>query len=266
MTSRRRIFKEDAWTSLEPHQKGLLIGLGLGTALWAFTGALSWIAAGVGLGSGIGFLLGRRRARTRTQAPTPSLRLPTTPPPRRKPTPRMLTEEERESSLYAAAWFNGTRMAEGKTDRAGALAHMRETIGGFPPERYETQLDATLAGIEKEKVRVAARRAKDIAEARELDLLNAVFDLHYFNWRFSGHIGEYGLGPIDLVEALGDLWSREQIDEAVARSDALIEEGIRMGAGSWDHEPNMAHLRAAHPEFSDRALSRALDWGHLIHR
>lgn len=262
MTGRRKILREDAWSSLAPHQKGLLIGLGIGTALWAFTGTLPWIAAGVGLGSGLGLLLGRRRARTQH----PPLGVPMTSPPRRKPMPRVLTEEERESSLYAAAWFNGTRMAEGKTDRAGALQHMRETIGGFPPERYETQLDATLAGIEEAKVRVSDRRAKDVAKARELDLLNAVFDLHYFNRRFSGRVGEYGLGPIDLVGALGDLWSREQIDEAVTRSDALIDEGIRMGVGSWDHEPNMARLRAAHPGFSERSLSRALDWGHIVHR
>ncbi|WP_424348375.1 hypothetical protein [Kocuria sp. CH-021] len=64
---------------------------------------------------------------------------------RRGPAARVLTEGERESSLSAADWFNGTRMAEGRTDRAGALKHMRETIGGFPPERYETQLDAALA-------------------------------------------------------------------------------------------------------------------------
>ncbi|GGG71147.1 hypothetical protein GCM10011374_39770 [Kocuria dechangensis] len=93
-----------------------------------------------------------------------------------------------------------------------------------------------------------------------------MFALHYFNRRFSGHIAEYGLGRIDLVEALGDLCSREQIDEAVARCGALIEEGIRTGYGPWDTDADMAHLRAAHPGFSDRSLGDALDWGHYYGR
>ncbi|KUG52958.1 hypothetical protein AVL61_12090 [Kocuria rosea subsp. polaris] len=264
--TRRRIFKEDAWSSLAPHQKGLLIGLGMGAALWAFTGTLSWIAAGVGLGSGLGLLLGRRRAHNHRPARTSVLRLSTTPRPRRTPSPRVLTEEQRESSLYAAAWFNGTRMAEGKTDRAGALKHMRETIGGFPPERYETQLDAALSGIEEAKARVAARRAKDIAEARQLDALNAVFELHYFNCRFSGHIGEYGLGPINLSEALGDLFDCEQIDEAVTRSDALIEEGWSCAYYPDDNGRQVQQLREHHPGYTDAHLHQAADWGYFMNR
>lgn len=48
--------------------------------------------------------------------------------------------------------------------------------------------------------------------------------------------------------------------------DPMLEEGIRMGAGSWDHETDTARLRRAHPGFGDRALSRARDRGHLVHR
>lgn len=178
----------------------------------------------------------------------------------------MLTEQERESSLHSTAWYNGARIVEDKTDRAGALATMRDTVPGFALERYETELADALAGIEKARNHVRARRAELVAEAQQLDPLNAVFALRYFNRRFTGHVGEYGLGPIDLIEALGDLGTLEQVDEAVKRSDALIEEGIRMGIGSWDHEPNMDHLRAIHPGFRDQALSKALNWGHLIHR
>jgi len=263
MNARRRIFKEDAWASMDPVQKGLVIGVGAGALLWMFTDSLSWPAVTIGLGVFIGQRISRRRPRTPQHLKDAMKKRSI---PRHTPTPRVLTEEEREFNLRSSAWYNGGRMHEGKTDRAGALEQMRKTIGDFPPERYETELDTALAGIEETKIRVAARRAKDVAEARQLDLLNAVFALHYFNRRFSGHVGEYGLGPIDLYEALSDLHPREQIDEAVQRSDALIEEGIRMGVGSWDHEPNMAHLRAAHPGFSDRALSKALDWGHLIYR
>lgn len=178
----------------------------------------------------------------------------------------MLTEQERESGLHSAAWYNGTRIAEDETDRAGALAAMRDTVPGFALERYETELADALVGIEKAKMRVRARRTELVAGARQLDPLNAVFALRFFNRRLSGHVGEYGLGPIDLIEALGDLCTLDQIDEALERSDALIEEGIRMGIGSWDHESDMAHLRAIHPGFRDQALSKALDWGHLIHR
>ncbi len=264
--TRRRIFKEDAWTSLNPVQQGLIIGVGAGAVLGAFTDDLPWIAAGVFLGVGIGQRVGRRRARTQSPTHRAEDIMKRRPIPRHTPTPKVVTEEERESSLRSAAWYNGGRRGDGKTDRAGALATMRETIGGFPPERYEDELDAALAGIEEARIRVVARRAEHVAEARELDPLNAVLDLHYFNRWFSGLVGQYGLGRIDLREALGDLYAHEEIDEAVVRSDALIEEGIRMGIGSWEHEPNMAHLRAAHPGFSDRAVSRALDSGHLIYR
>jgi hypothetical protein len=176
------------------------------------------------------------------------------------------TPEHREFRLRSAAWHHGTRMVEGREFREAALEDIQTTIPGFPPQRYEAELDGALARIETAQVGVMVRREKMITEARELDLLNAVFDIHYFNCRFSGHVGEYGLGRIDLVEALGDLHSREQIAEAVARADALIEEGKRMGLGPWDTEADMDHLRQAHPGFSDQALSRALDWGHLIHR
>jgi hypothetical protein len=258
------VFRENAWRSLEPVQQGLLIGLGIGVLVAVFTESLSWIAIGVGVGVAIGHHIGRRR--TRTQNSTRTQEATMSNPPRRRPAPKVLTEEERESSVRQSAWYNGGRMAEGKTDRAGALEHMRNTVPGFPAERYETELDDALAGIEEAKVRVVARRAKDVAEVRKLDMLNAVFALHYFNRRFSRHVGEYGLGPIDLVEALGDLFTSEQIDEAVRRSNVLIEEGLRMGIGPMDILADMDRLRAAHPGFRDQALSEAVDWGYLMHR
>jgi len=176
------------------------------------------------------------------------------------------TPEERESRLRSMAMHFGGRMVERRDFREAVLERMQANLPGFPPERYEAELDAALARIEEAQVGVMVRREQKIAEARGLDVLNAVFVLHYFNQRYSGHVGEYGLGRINLIEALGDLYSREQITEAVKRCDALIEEGIRMGIGSWDHEPNMAYLRATCPGFNDRALIDALDWGHLIHR
>lgn len=264
--TRRRIFKEDAWSSLAPHQKGLLIGLGIGTLFWAFTGTLPWIAAGVGLGSGIGFLLGRRRAHTRRPVPTPPLRLPTTPPPRRTPTPRVLTEEQRESSLHSAAGFQGLRMVAGKQDRAETLAQMQKTIGGFPPERYEAELDAALPRIQEAQVKARIRRAEFVAEAQKMDPLNAVFAIYYFNSRHANHPQEAGLGTISLDEALGDLYSSGQIEAVKARCSALIEEGWSCAYYPDDNGRQIQRLREHHPGFTDAHLHKAADWGYFMNR
>jgi len=141
-----------------------------------------------------------------------------------------------------------------------------DTVPGFSPEGYVAELDEALLRIEGYRVGVRARRATLVHEARDVNGLDGVFALRYFNRRFSGHVGEYGLGPIDLMQALGDMYAPGAIEDAVARVDALIDEGIRMGTGSWEHEPNMASLRQAHPGSGDRSMSRALDWGHLIYR
>ncbi|QCU77962.1 hypothetical protein E7744_07015 [Citricoccus sp. SGAir0253] len=176
------------------------------------------------------------------------------------------TREDRESGLRSMAMHFGGRVVEGKDFREAVLERMQANLPGFPPERYEAELDAALTRIDEEQVRVMSRREQLITEARQLDPLDAVFTIHYFNRRFSDRVGEYGLGRINLIDALGDLYSREQVTEAVHRCDALIDEAIRMGYGSWEHESNMARLRRSHPGFSDRSLSSALDWGHLIHR
>lgn len=176
------------------------------------------------------------------------------------------TQEEREYWLRSVAMHHGGRMVEGRNFREAALEQMQGTNPGFPQERYEAELDAALARIDEAQIGVMVRREKMIADARELDLSNAVFAIHYYNRRYAGHVGEYGLGRISLGEVLGDLYSREQVAGAVARADALIDEGIRMGIGPWNSEADKGHLRLAHPGFSDRALAEALGWGHFIHR
>ncbi|NKX54485.1 hypothetical protein [Arthrobacter mobilis] len=110
------------------------------------------------------------------------------------------------------------------------------------------------------------RRARNIAEAQGMDVLNAVFFLHYANRRFARPHRDDGLGPVNLHEVLGDLWSAEQIGEAICRSNVLIEDGW-----SYAWEPDKAdrhldELAAAHPGFSRRHLGRALDWGYELNR
>ena len=186
--------------------------------------------------------------------------------PRHKPTPKVLTEEQRESSLHAAAGFQGLRMVAGKQDRAETLAQMRQTIGGFPPERYEAELDAALAGIEHEQAKARARRAEFVAEARAMDPLNAVFSIYYFNSRHATHPQEAGLGSIKLYEALGDLYTEEQIEAAKARSSALIEEGWTCAYYPDDNGRQVDQLREHHPGFTDAHLYKAADWGYFMNR
>lgn len=180
--------------------------------------------------------------------------------------PKKETPEEKESRLRSAAWFRGTSMVGDRESRTEALERLREIVPGFPRGRYEAELDDALPRIEMDKVNAMDRRATLIANARELNALNAVFTLHYFNQRFSGSTGQYGLGPIDLVEALGDLHSSAQIEEAVTRSNALIQEGLRLGNGPWDWKADLAHLRRAHPGFTDCAMGEALDWAYFMTR
>jgi hypothetical protein len=178
----------------------------------------------------------------------------------------VLTEEQRERSLHASAHFHGLRLVAGKQDRAETLARMRETIGGFPSERYEAELNAALAGIEKEQVKARGRRAEFVAEARAMDPLNAVFSIYYFNSRHATHPQEAGLGPIKLDEALGDLYTTEQIEAAKARSSALIEEGWSCAYYPGETGRQIQQLREHHPGFTDAHLQKAADWGYFMNR
>jgi hypothetical protein len=157
-------------------------------------------------------------------------------------------------------------MVAGKQDRAETLAQMRETIGGFPPERYEAELDAALAQIEKEQVKVRAKRDEFVAEARKMDALNAVFAIYYFNSRYASHPPEAGLGSLTLHEVLGDLYAHEQIEAAKTRSSALIEEGWTCPYYPDDNGRQVQQLREHHPGFTDAHLHKAADWGYFMNR
>jgi hypothetical protein len=247
VTRRRSRFVDGAQNWLRPIQKGLVLGVLAGVVLALRTGELSWIAAGVYSGVGFSLLLGRLRHTWRRWRG------------------RRLRRQSQEERLRLAASGRSLMMVEGRTDRAAALEHLRDTVPGFGPERYAAELDYALDVIEVVRAGDLARRGELLAQARQMDVLNAVFALRYFNRRFSQR-QLYGQGPIDLVDALGDLYSREQIDEAVVRSDGLIDEAIDISSGPWDWNADMIRLYLAHRGFNDKALADALSFGRYIQR
>lgn len=250
------------WRLMTPVQKTVFVMLVVCAASALLLPETPYLIRMAGLGAIGAWLVVRPRRGRLPHRPKSAM----TDPSRRKPVPRVLAEEEREPRLRSAASAGGLRLVEGRTDRAGALEQMRETVGGFPPERYGAELDAALARIEAARVDVRARRVKRIAEARRLDPLNAVFALYYFNSRHAEHPAEAGLGSIDLYEALGDLYPREQIDEARERSGALIREGWSCAYHPDDNGRQFQQLREHHPGFIDAHLHEAAGWGHLFNR
>ncbi|MGX5359699.1 hypothetical protein [Kocuria sp. KH4] len=73
-------------------------------------------------------------------------------------------------------------------------------------------------------------------------------------------------GSISLIEALGDLYTPEQIEAAKARSSALIEEGWTCAYSPDDDGRQIRQLREHHPDFTDVHLHQAADWGFFLNR
>lgn len=180
---------------------------------------------------------------------------------------RVRTRAQQRELLRPAAVSRRIRMAEGRESRDAALAWLRTQLPGFPRERYEEALEAASCELVEGQAHARARRRSMIAAARELDPLNAVCTLHVFNRRGSGHVLEYGLGPIDLAEALGDLCSAQQIADAVGRTDALLADAVRRGREPGNEgRADRDRLRDAHPGFTARTIDEAWDWGCFTDR
>ncbi len=179
---------------------------------------------------------------------------------------RVRTADERELDVRSCARHWATRMLQGECDRREAIRRVRETVPGFRFQRYERDFDDALNLSEKDKVSVRARRDELIAKARQQDVFNAVFTIHFYNCRYSGHMGEYGLGHINIIDALGDVFSPDLIAEAVRRADALIEDGQQCGSRARDVPEDMAALAEAHPGYHHDHLSDAMFWGYHLNR
>lgn len=175
----------------------------------------------------------------------------------------MKTEDDRDDSLRSASQYHAHELLLGNSDRETALERVRAKAPGYSHERYESELDEALALSEHLREGTRRRRLQMIEEARQEPLLDAVFILRYYNRRFSGHVGEYRMGQIDIHGALGDLYTAADLDDALLRTDALINDGLQAPFGDFDKpEQSKRVLRSAHPGFNEKNLSDAMFWGY----
>lgn len=249
------------WRQLDSLQQGLLVGLVLGVLLAVLAGDLIWIAATLGAGAVTGSVVARRRERARAREHAARTGAPVT-----RQQRRQHEVDQREFRLRAASSYHGRELLYRGADRSTVLERVRAKVPGFAEERYEAALSDAVAQLGRLRRHSLERRAKNIAEARLQDVLNAVFALHYLNRRFHRQQLDDGIVPIDLHEVLGDLWSAEQVEAALARSAALIEDGMRYG---WQPDQTRLHLdelAARHPGFNLPSLHAALDWGYQRNR
>lgn len=251
----------NGWRQLDPLQQGLLIGLVLGMLPAVLARDPIWIAATLAAGAVAGNVVARRRERVRAREHAASTGA-TVPRQQR----RQDKVAQQESSLRAACSYQGRELLYRGADRSTVLERVRAKVPGLAEERYEAALSDAVAQLERLRRHSLERRAKDIAEARRQDVLNAVFALHYRNRRFSRQNLDDGIVPIDLHEVLGDLWSAEEIEAALARSATLIEDGMRYGWQPDQMGQQLDELGTRHPGFNLSNLHAALDWGYQRNR
>ena len=163
--------------------------------------------------------------------------------------------QDREARLRSAAEHYVGKLLSG-IDRTAVLAELRAAAPGFTPARYEAALDEELVRRDRACDRAAARRHELVQQARDMDVLNAVFALTLFNRSHAV------AGPVDSHDALGDLYDATAIDEAAERTDALIAHAADLGFGAQNARDDRAELQLAHPGFSLEHLSEALNWGY----
>lgn len=250
-----------SWKQLDSLQQGLLVGLVLGVLLAVLTRDPVWIAATLGTGGLTGHVVARRRERARAREQATSTGAPLTGEQRRQD-----IINQRESRLKDASSYLARELLYRGNDRPGLLKRLRTQVPGFTEERYETALSEAVADLEHHRRRSLKRRADNIAEARQQDVLNAVFALHYLNRRFHRQNLYDGVVPIELHEALGDLWSADEIEAAIARSDTLISDGMNYEWRTEEMTKHLDELAAGHPGFSLSNLHAALDWGYQRNR
>ncbi|WP_164205964.1 hypothetical protein [[Micrococcus luteus] ATCC 49442] len=160
------------------------------------------------------------------------------------------------SSTYGQAHVNGESVES-------VLSRMSVDAPGFSGDTYRRALAHGTLMILRNRDNEERRRKELIESARSANLLDGVFALLYFNWRFSK---AQFLGAIPIHETLGDLHSRADLDDAIARAGKLIQAGGRYAWTPVESEEQVRRLMTDHPGFSVRCVHDALSWGYQQNR
>lgn len=170
--------------------------------------------------------------------------------------------ENRADRLLFHASTYGTAHLDGETVES-VLSRMKSDAPGFSRDTYRRTLANGTFMIQGNRDAEKRRRKELIASARSADLLDGVFDLLYFNRRFSK--GQF-LGAIPIHGTLGDLHSRADLDDAMAKAEKLIRDGSRYAWTPSETTEQVERLTADHPGFSTRCVRDALSWGYQQNR
>jgi len=176
---------------------------------------------------------------------------------RRKPRE---TKEQLASRLKGAAAFHAMRLLNGE-EFEKVLERVRNAVPGFRDEQYRAAIEEGLATAKLQRQEDLGRRESFIAKARDHQLYDAVFMLRHFTNRPGGSRDR--MSPIDVQEALGDMHSREAIEEAIAAADALLEAGWKCDLSETD-APTTLGLQ--YPGFSRERYWEAASSGYWASR
>jgi hypothetical protein len=160
----------------------------------------------------------------------------------------------------------GSRHGRAHLDGEGiesVLNRIRIEAPGFSRDTYRRTLAYGTLMILANRDSERQHREKLIERSRSESLLDGVFALLYFNRR---HSKSQFLGAIPIHGTLGDLHSREDLDDAIAKAGKLVQDGGRYAWTPAETEQQVERLTAAHPGFSVRCVHDALDWGYQQNR
>lgn len=161
-----------------------------------------------------------------------------------------------KASSYGQAYADGENLES-------IFSRMGTDAPGFSRDTYRRALAYGTLMILSNRDNEKRHRNELIDTARSANLLDGTFALLYFNWRFSK---SQFLGAIPIHETLGDLHSREDLDDAIARAGKLIQAGGRYAWTPAETDQQVERLTADHPGFSARCVNDALGWGYQQNR
>lgn len=140
------------------------------------------------------------------------------------------------------------------------VERVRSTISGFSHEEYREALEQGLLAAKEERKQNLRERSKLIEEARAEPLLDAVFILRHHTFR---PMASDRLGPISVRKALGDLYSKKEIQDAVRFTNRLLKSGQRCDLAETDAP---SRLEREYPGFSKEKYFLAANYGWWMTR